>query len=426
MRSPNFAFPKATHLKAEIITIGDEILIGQIVDTNSAWLGQKLNPLGWEIVRITTISDTIEEIQSTVDAALKRSDLVIMTGGLGPTKDDVTKQALCDYFNTELVFDEDTYKQVVKLFKHYQRDVSEVNKNQARIPANSTALFNRFGTAPGMWFESNSSILVSLPGVPYEMKCIIEDEVIPRISTLSQDVVEHRTLVVAGVPESVISERITTIESNLSPNLKIAYLPHYNFVRVRISGKGNNRSDITSQLENVKSEIIAIMGDRVVAAQDETIAETVGKLLSEQEKTVSFAESCTGGFVAHLITSIPGSSGYFPGSVVTYSYENKTDVLGIDPDILWTQGAVSEDVVSKMAVAVREKNKTNYGLAISGIAGPGGGTPDKPVGTVWMAVCNEDSVTSKMYSLRGDRIQNIERSAHLGLELLRKKMLGLL
>jgi len=412
-------------LKAEIITIGDEILIGQIVDTNSAWLGQQLNPLGWEITRITTISDTADEIINAVDVGLSRSDMVIMTGGLGPTKDDVTKDALCAYFNTELVFDETTYQHVEKLFRHFKREVSEVNRNQAYIPSNSKALFNRFGTAPGMWFDTDRGILISLPGVPYEMKCIIEDEVIPRIADLSKDIFEHRTVVISGVPESVISERIASVESNLPSNLKIAYLPHYNIVRVRITGRGTDKKTVEDQLNQAKNQIIEILDDHVVAITDEKIEEVIGNLLSNRKETVSFAESCTGGYVAHLITSIPGSSSYFPGSVVTYSYENKTDILGIDPDVLWSKGAVSQEVVEKMATAVRAKHGTDYGLAISGIAGPGGGTDEKPVGTVWMTVCDKNNVVSKLYTLRGDRSQNIERSAHLGLELLRKMILGL-
>ncbi|MBO6518146.1 MAG: competence/damage-inducible protein A [Bacteroidia bacterium] len=413
-------------MKAEIITIGDEILIGQIVDTNSAWLGQQLNPLGWEITRITTISDTIDEITSAVDTALNRSDLVIMTGGLGPTKDDVTKSALCTYFNTELVFDEATYVHVEKLFRHFKREVSEVNRNQAYIPANAKALFNRFGTAPGMWFKTDRGILVSLPGVPYEMKCIIEDEVIPRIQSMSSDVFEHRTIVVSGVPESIISERIASVENSLNHNLKIAYLPHYNVVRVRITGRGTVRQEVEDQLDKAKQQIVDIMDEHVVALTDERIEHIIGKLLHERKQTASFAESCTGGYVAHLVTSIPGCSAYFPGSVVTYSYENKTDVLGVDADILWNKGAVSQEVVEKMATSIRIKNNTDYGLAISGIAGPGGGTDEKPVGTVWMAVSDQHSVISKLYTLRGDRSQNIERSANLALELLRKKILKLI
>ena len=411
-------------MNAEIITIGDEILIGQIIDTNSAWIGQQLNPLGWEITRIITIPDTVEAITEALNLSIKRSDLVVMTGGLGPTKDDVTKRTLCEYFGVELKFHEETFKHIEALFQRFNREISQVNRDQALIPANGEALFNKFGTAPGMWFEKDGCILVSLPGVPYEMKSIITDQVIPRIEDLSSDVFEYTTMVVSGIPESIISEMIDDIESNLAPHLKIAYLPHYNFVRVRITGRGSDKEKIREEIRQLKEQIAEVMDYRVAAMEDRRIEYIVGEHLAERNQTVSFAESCTGGYMAHLITSVPGSSAYFPGSVVTYSYENKTEVLSVDADLLWSDGAVSESVVRKMATSVRVKNNTDYAVAISGIAGPGGGTKDKPVGTVWMAVCDRNSVNTKLYNLRGDRRQNIERSAHLGLELLRKKILG--
>lgn len=418
--------PKFSCLKAEVITIGDEILIGQIIDTNSAWLGENLNPLGWEIHRITTIHDTSEEITSAVDEALKRSDLVIMTGGLGPTKDDVTKQTLCAYFNVDLVFDQPSYENIERIFNFYKREVSEVNRNQALIPANAVALHNAFGTAPGMWFDTPNGILVSLPGVPYEMKNIMETGVFPRIEKLSKDLVKHRTIVVSGIPESVISERIAPVEDALSSHLKLAYLPHYNVVRLRISARGRDTEQIENELDTAEKDICAILGNAVVSTSDRPIQEIIGELLTQRQQTVSLAESCTGGYLAHLITSVSGSSAYFPGSVVTYSYDNKTEVLGVDADLLWEKGAVSQEVVEKMCTSVMHRNNTDFGLAVSGIAGPGGGTTEKPVGTVWMAVCDRESVVSKLYHVRGNRTQNIERSANLALELLRKKITGLI
>ncbi len=413
-------------MKVEIITIGDEILIGQIVDTNSAWLGAQLSPLGWEVIRITTIPDTIEAITDAVDLALNRADLVLMTGGLGPTKDDVTKMALCQYYNCDLRFDEESFENIKAIFSHYKREISETNRQQAEIPAVSEALPNRLGTAPGMWFQNEKGILVSMPGIPYEMKCIMEDGVFPRIASMSDYVFEYKTTVVSGIPESIISERITDIETNLPEGVKVAYLPHYNLVRVRVTGRGFDRNSVLKDIDDVSKGIQKILGDAVVTEGDEKIQETIGKLLKARNETASFAESCTGGYVAHLITSVPGSSAYFPGSVVTYSYENKTEVLGVTPDSLWSYGAVSQEVVEKMCTAVRINNNTDYGVAISGIAGPGGGTDDKPVGTVWMAVCDKESVYSKVYHLRGDRQQNIERSGHLALELLRKRILNLI
>lgn len=409
-------------MKAEIITIGDEILIGQVVDTNSAWLGQELNPLGWDITRITTISDQADEIKNAISDSSKRADMVIVTGGLGPTKDDVTKKTLCEHFGVELVFDETAYKNVERIFNFLKRPVTQVNKDQALIPANAKALHNNFGTAPGLWVEHDNTILVVLPGVPYEMKDIMTNEVFPRIMHLSGDVVAHRTLVVSGMPESVISEKIEQIEINLPTGIKLAYLPNYSVVRLRITGKGSNEEEINQLLNKTVVEIKAILGQFVVSDTDRRIEEIVGELLATKNKTASFAESCTGGYVAHLVTSVPGSSAYFPGSVVTYSYENKTDVLGVDADLLWNKGAVSQEVVEKMATSVRIKNATDYGLAISGIAGPSGGTKDKPVGTVWMAVSDINGVQSVEYHLRGDRKQNIERSGNLALEMLRKRV----
>lgn len=409
-------------MKAEIITIGDEILIGQVIDTNSAWLGQELNPLGWDVTRITTISDEANEIKNSIHTGLQRSDLVIVTGGLGPTKDDVTKKTLCDYFNVDLVFDEAAYKNVERIFSFLKRPVTQVNKDQALIPANATALQNNFGTAPGLWFDTEDGILVCLPGVPYEMKDIMTNEVFPRIKDLSSDIVSHRTLVISGVPESVISDTIEGIETSLPPTLKIAYLPNYSVVRLRITGKGRDEAQLYQQLDNTLKEIKALLGHYVVSDTDKRIEQIVGELLTEKNQTASVAESCTGGYVAHLITSVPGCSAYFPGSVVTYSYENKTDVLGVDAELLWHKGAVSQEVVEKMASAVRIKNNTDFGVAISGIAGPSGGTKDKPVGTVWMAVSDKNGVNSVAYNLRGDRLQNIERSGNLALELLRKKV----
>ncbi len=409
---------------AEIITIGDEILIGQIVDTNSAWLGQQLNPRGFEITRITTIPDRREAILEALELGSKRSDLVIFTGGLGPTKDDITKKTLCEFYNVDLVFDDASFKNVERIFNHIGREITQVNKDQALIPSNSIALLNRYGTAPGIWIENNDAIVVSLPGVPYEMKDIMLQEVFPRIENRSTDIIEHATIVVSGMPESVISEKIEAIELGLSANLKLAYLPNYGVVRLRISARGKKEDALRDQILKVTTEIRSILGQFVIASEDKKIQEIVGEMLINNKQTVSLAESCTGGYVAHLITSTPGSSAYFPGSVVTYSYENKTSVLGVDADLIWNKGAVSQEVVEKMSNAVRLKNNTDYGVAISGIAGPGGGTDEKPVGTVWMSVSSKTETKSKVFHLRGDREQNIERSGNIALEMLRRMILN--
>lgn len=411
-------------LKAEIITIGDEILIGQIVDTNSAWMGRKLNEIGWEISSIQSIRDLREHIISALELACKRSDAVLITGGLGPTKDDITKYALCDFFGSELVFHELTYAHISTVFKSINKPLLDAHRSQAMLPSNCEALPNRFGTAPGMLFHYNGCVVISMPGVPYEMKGIMEESVLPLLQSKSNEAIQSSTIVTANVPESVISSMLSDFEDGLPNHIKLAYLPHYNFVRLRLTARGSKLNDFETELNVLTNQMCEVLGKMVIAKSDLRIEEIVGQILNTQGKTVSFAESCTGGFVAHLITSVPGSSKYFPGSVVTYSYENKTDVLGVDPEILWKEGAVSESVVRKMCASVRENNNTNYGLALSGIAGPDGGTPEKPVGTLWIAVCDEHRIFTKNYQLKGNRQQNIERSANLGLEMLRKLMLG--
>ena len=413
-------------MKAEIITIGDEILIGQIVDTNSAWMGKQLNRIGWEISRIHTIPDTIEAIVDTLQQASSRSAAVLITGGLGPTKDDVTKDALCRFFECDLEFDQTSYDRIAERFKALNKPMKNAHRHQAMLPSKCTAIDNEYGTAPGMHFVHQSCDIISMPGVPYEMKGLMTNVVLDVLKSRSQESVYYQTLVTANVPESVLAERLTNFELKLPTHLKLAYLPHYNLVRLRLTAKGSQAEGLEALVGNLIDEMKQILGNVVIADEDLPIAQIVGNLLKQRNETVSFAESCTGGYVAHLITSNAGSSAYFPGSVVTYSYDNKTEVLGVDSEILWQDGAVSEAVVTKMARTIRIKNKTNYALALSGIAGPDGGTEEKPVGTVWMAVCNAERVVTKCYQLKGNRIQNIERSAHLGLELLRKLIVGLI
>jgi nicotinamide-nucleotide amidase len=409
-------------LKAEIITIGDEILIGQVVDTNSAWMAKGLNEIGWEVSRIVTISDTQESIISALDQASKRSDAVLITGGLGPTKDDVTKFALCEFFQDKLVVHEESLTHIRAMFERVGRSMNPANLQQAHLPSKCQVLQNDFGTAPGMLFTHNKIKIFSMPGVPYEMKGIMQSHVLPMLETLGGDVVEHRTFVTANVPESHISEMLEAFENSLPASCKLAYLPHFNFVRLRLTVRGKKASKLHELLTAKSLELTKILGKMVISETDGQIQEILSKILAKRKESITCAESCTGGYVSHLLTSVPGSSAYFPGSVVTYSYENKSEFLGIDPTLLWSQGAVSKEVVEQMCVAARAKMKTNYALALSGIAGPTGGTPDKPVGTVWIAVCNENEVFSKMYVLRGNRIQNIQRSAYLGLEMVRKLM----
>lgn len=411
-------------MKAEIITIGDEILIGQIVDTNSAWMASKLNEIGWEVSRIHTIPDVEEDIVATLKSASERCEMILMTGGLGPTKDDVTKLALCDLFQCKLVLHQPTLDHISTAFKTMNKPLRDAHISQAMLPDQCTPLKNEYGTAPGMMFKLSTCKVISMPGVPYEMKGIMSSEVLPMMSNMGAEAIEHHTLVCANMPESVISEHLADIQSGLPKSVRLAYLPHFNFVRLRLTGRGKTREEVQTRILNVAEKIKQILGKVVIAEEDLKIEEIIGKLLVGKGQTVTFAESCTGGFVAQMITAIPGSSAYFPGSFVTYSYDNKTEILGVDADLLWREGAVSEEVVSTMCSSVLVKNRTDYALALSGIAGPGGGTADKPVGTVWIAVANRQQVFTKLYHLNGNRNQNIERSANLGLEMLRKLIVG--
>lgn len=384
----------------------------------------KLHETGYEVRRILSISDKTEAIHSALESSLHDADLVLMTGGLGPTRDDITKAALCSFFNCELVFNEEVFNHISGLFTALNKPMKEAHRNQAMVPSACTPLTNRFGTAPGMMFKTHGKTIVSMPGVPYEMKGLMEDHVLPMLTTSSDEQIVFKTLLTANVPESIISEQLTDFEDNLPSYIKLAYLPNYNFVRLRLTAKYSGVTDLNKEVENLAEKIKTILGEVVISEEDITIQQLVGKILKQRKQTMSLAESCTGGYVAHMITSVAGSSAYFPGSVVTYSYENKTEVLGVDSEILWQVGAVSEEVVEKMAKSVRQKYDTDYSLALSGIAGPDGGTKDKPVGTVWIAVCSRDRIYSKKYQLKGNRIQNIERSGHLGLEMLRKLIVG--
>jgi nicotinamide-nucleotide amidase len=411
-------------LNAAVVTIGDEILIGQIVDTNSAWMGRELNAIGWEIREVRSIPDDADAILETLAYFESKVEVVLMTGGLGPTKDDITKKTLCRYFNSELEFNAEVKRQLEERFKQIGRTLNEANLTQAMLPKKSTVLYNSVGTAPGMLFSRNGTRFVSMPGVPYEMRNIMQEHVLPMLDEESDDLVEHRTLVTANVPESELATKLREVEEQLPKQIKLAYLPHFNYVRLRLTGRAKNSQELTNQLEQAIAAVKHAVGKHIIHDGDIRIEELVGKLLHERQETLTIAESCTGGRVANLITSVPGSSAYFPGSVVTYSYDNKSKILDVDSDVLWKKGAVSEEVVLKMATSARELNDATYALSLSGIAGPGGGTPSKPVGTVWIAVASENGVFAKEFRFSGNREKNIEFSAHVGLELVRKMILG--
>ncbi len=418
-------------MQAEIITIGDEILIGQIVDTNSAFIGQLLNLNGISVKQISSVSDNREHIIKALDEAKERADIILITGGLGPTKDDITKKTLCEYFNTTMRFDETAYQDVVNLFAQYGKTVTPINRLQAEVPAICEVIRNYNGTAPCMWFDVDGKVYISMPGVPYEMKALMKNQIIPKLkSRFKFPFIYHKTVLTQGIGESALSELISDWEDSLgSVNIKLAYLPAPGMVRLRLSTKGENEtvlhSNVESKIEKLKTIISQyIYGYEIFGVENETLEQTVGKLLREKNKTVSTAESCTGGYISHLITKVPGSSEYYIGSVISYSYEIKETELGVSKDILDTQGAVSQPVVEQMARAIRKKYNTDYSISASGIAGPSGGTKDKPVGTVWVALATPDKVISEKFQFGNHRERNIQKTANAALNMLRKELEG--
>lgn len=412
-------------MKVEIITIGDEILIGQIVDTNSAWMAQKLNDIGAKVERIVTISDSLEEIISAVSNAEERSDIVLITGGLGPTKDDVTKKALAKYFNCGFTFHPEIEAHIAKLFEGFGKKMSQLNSLQAELPSACEPLQNNQGTAPGMWFEQNQTIFVSMAGVPYEMKGLMRDHVMPRVkSRFKLPTILHRTVLTIGMGESWLSERIGDWEDALPSEIKLAYLPSPGRVRLRLSAFGSDETKLSEILENEVNSLIELIPELVFGFDDDTIQSVVGNLLRESGKTISTAESCTGGLIAHRLTSVSGSSDYFLGSIVSYSNEVKMESLGVSEQNLIDFGAVSEEVVVQMAEGVKSRMQTDYAISVSGVAGPNGGTQEKPVGTVWIAVAGPLGVTAKKYQFGHDRVRNIEISATTALNLLRKSLIA--
>ena len=413
-------------MKAEIITIGDEILIGQIVDTNSAWMGKKLNEVGIDVVQITSVSDKDSAIYEALAQAEKRAEVVLITGGLGPTKDDITKKVLCDFFDTKLVRNTEILHKLDAWFKNRGREMTTMNECQADLPEHCSILPNRMGTASGMWFERSSVIFISMPGVPYEMKCIMEEEALPRLVQLGRtDQVVHRTLLTAGLPESILAQRIEDLEAQLPPHLKLAYLPRPGMVRLRLTAKGPKNIDFSKDLQSHGDAIRERLADVIFGEGDQTLTSVIGDLLLQENARVGLAESCTGGFLSSLFVEVPGSSRYYEGSVVVYSYELKSKFIGVKTETLMQYGAVSEEVVKEMALGTQHEMGVAYSIAISGIAGPDGGTPDKPVGTVWMAVAGPNGVVTHRGSYGNVRALNIERSAMHALYLLWKMLQGI-
>lgn len=411
-------------MKAEIISIGDELLIGQVINTNASWMAEQLKLAGIEVVRITTISDGREDILASLDDASKRAEVILLTGGLGPTKDDITKTTLCEYFESKLIFHTPSYDQIEKLFGNRGYVITDINRKQAEVPENCTPILNKNGTAPGMWFEKEGRVYISLPGVPFEMKPMMTDFILPELSSkLNGHKILHKVVLTQGVGESFLSELIEEWESDLPGHMKLAYLPQPGIVRLRISGSGPDMKVLHQEVDIEIDKLKALIPDLIFGFGEETLEGIIGELLLEENMSLSTAESCTGGYIAHLITSIAGSSRYFKGSVIAYANEVKMDMLGVKEETLIAYGAVSEETVIQMALGAQKQFNTDYAIAVSGIAGPDGGTNEKPVGTIWIAVAGPDKTQAKKYQFGNNRERNIRLAAVTALNVARKMML---
>lgn len=410
-------------IKTEIITIGDELLIGQVVDTNSAWIGEQLNLIGIKVFQITSISDDRQHILKTLREAENRAEIVLITGGLGPTKDDITKVTLCEYFDTHLVFNEKAYNRIENLFNIRGFTMTELNRKQAELPATCLPIPNINGTASGMWFEKNGKIFISMPGVPFEMKQMMTTWILPRLAEkFNSHFIVHKTILTQGGGESFIAKIIENWEDNLPGTIKLAYLPQPGMVRLRLTATGNDKNELLLQLETETEKVEKLIPDLIFGFDNESLEGVIGKHLLSQQATVSTAESCTGGYIAHLITSIPGSSEYFKGSVIAYANVVKKEVLGVKNESLEQYGAVSEEVVIQMAEGVKTKLKTDFAIATSGVAGPDGGSENKPVGYTWIAVATPTVTIARQFLFGEDRGRNIRKTAIMALDMLRKEL----
>lgn len=410
-------------MKADIITIGDEILIGQIIDTNSAWIAARLGEIGVSIRRKYSIGDRREEIIGAVEESLTKAEVTIITGGLGPTKDDITKRVLAEIFHSQLICDKETYERVERMMAARGIAFNDLNKGQAMVPECCTVLPNHKGTAPGMWFEHEGRVVVSLPGVPFEMEGLMEESVLPRIKEhFALASVVHRTAITYGLAESMMAELIAPWEDALPPHLHLAYLPSPSQLRLRLSAYDVEQDVAEKEIQEQFAKLLPIVGDYFVGWGDTTVQSAVAEMLVQRGETLASAESCTGGVIASKITAMSGASEYFWGGVVSYDNSVKENVLGVSRHNLETYGAVSEQVARQMAEGVRRLCGTTYGVSTTGIAGPTGGTPDKPVGTVWMAVATPTHTIAKCVQHGKVRAVNIERAASAAINMLRLEM----
>ncbi|MEI6265854.1 MAG: competence/damage-inducible protein A [Sphingobacteriia bacterium] len=406
---------------ASIITIGDELLIGQVIDTNSSWIAQELNKIGVSVKHRVAVGDIWDDIWKALDEETAKTDIIIITGGLGPTADDITKPLLAEYFGGKMIVHQPTLEHVQHIFEHIlKRPMIERNAKQAEVPDNCIVLKNERGTAPGMLFKREGKIFVSLPGVPHEMKWIMTHHVLPLIPQLfNTGFIEHRTLLTAGIGESFLAEMIQTFELALPAHIKLAYLPNFGMVRLRLSGWGSDQVVLQNELNTLFSSLKEQVKAYLIIDEDLPIEVAVGNLLKARNETVSTAESCTGGYIAHMLSIHPGSSAFFTGSIISYANIIKEMMLDVSHETLTTVGAVSEEAVTKMAESVRKSMNTHYSIAVSGIMGPGGATNEKPVGLVWIAVASAQKVVAKSFNFRFDRRRNIELTTTNALNMLR-------
>jgi nicotinamide-nucleotide amidase len=410
------------NVKVEIITIGDEILIGQIVDTNSAWMATELNKAGFEVAQITSVHDNAKHIIEALDLAQNRADIILFTGGIGPTNDDITKQTLCAYFNTKLVFDPSVLENIELLFANRPNfAMNDLTRAQAMVPENCTLIQNAVGTAPITWFEKNGKVIVSMPGVPSEMKRAMSMEIIPRLQNkFTTAVILHKTVQVYGFTESALAIKISDWENNLPENILLAYLPNLSIVKLRLSGISENMVELEFIMNQQIDLLSQLLGNTIIAFEDIPLEQLIANKLIEKNLKIATAESCTGGNIAHQFTSLAGSSAFFEGSVVAYSNSVKENLLQVSSIDLEENGAVSQIIVEQMAQGVRKLLKVDVSLAISGIAGPTGGTNEKPVGTVWISACSKESIISKEYRFGKQRNENILRASQAALLLLKE------
>ena len=412
-------------MKAAIITIGDELLIGQTIDTNSAWMGAELSKAGFDVCRMISIHDRREDIIYALHEAVGKTDVVLITGGLGPTSDDITKQTLCEFFNTRLVTNDEVLRMIEGMMSRRNFPMNENNRRQAEVPESCRVLINATGTAPGMWFEKDGTVFVSMPGVPYEMKYLMTEHVLPELSKrFTSQIIIHRNIMTYGTFEAKLAEMLSGFEAGLPENIKLAYLPASGVIKLRLTGTGKEHEPLSYLINDQVNKLYKIIPDYIYGENEESLEMVIGKLLKEKNSTVCTAESCTGGEIAHMITSVPGSSAYYKGSVVAYANSVKTQLLGVQEGLIEKNGAVSEQVVQDMATGARNLFKTEYAVATSGIAGPDGGTEAKPVGTIWIAVASEKGIVTEKQVFGNDRLTNIKRFSLAALNLLRKQIIN--